>query len=338
MSELAGRISGAWGSWDGPVVESVVFGTSDPEAIAAAIESWVSDVLGSRIDSVHDYFASVGVTAVLGLSDGREVAVKVHQPLLTPRYLGAVRALQEHLYRSRFPCPAPIAGPSPCGLGNATAAARVQLPTNGGAPDPVASMAALARLTLYANDAALHGVDVEALRPHPFVEPAAGSPYPVPHHPAIRLHPDGNDPVDRLALGATGVLRNDAGEHVITHADWSPRNVFGDRHGVSMVLDLDSIVICSDARAAGMAAASWALDAGGEEGVGLADLERLAAVYQRIRDQWFDETADAVFWAAALARLCYIARCETAVGDPGDASLTVSVIGQQMLDRALRSA
>lgn len=338
MNDLAAHIARSWGAWDGPLVESIIFGTRKPEAIAATIESWVLDELGTGIDAVHAYFASVGATAVLGLSDGRDVAVKVHQPRLPLRYLEAVHVLHEHLFRSRFPCAEPITGPRRCGAGWATVAARVELPESAVAPDVVSSMAALARLTLYANDPQGFGVEPAALQRHPFVDPAEGSPYPDPHHPAIHFSPLGSDPFDPLAVAAHTVLQGDRGESVVTHADWAPRNVFGDTNGVAVVLDLDSAMVCSDARAAGMAAASWSLDTAGEDGVGLAELERLSAVYQRIRDQWFDESADAVFWAAALARLCYIGRCERAVGAPGVASSTVESIGEQMLGRATRSA
>ena len=60
VEDLAARIAATRGDWDGPVVESAVFGTGEPIAIASSIDRWVEQHLGSAIASVRGYHASVG--------------------------------------------------------------------------------------------------------------------------------------------------------------------------------------------------------------------------------------------------------------------------------------
>lgn len=340
MSGLRDTIAAAWGDWGGPLVEEVIFGSRSADAIAVEFERCAHAVLGSRVVAVHAYHASVGATAVVAMDDGREVAIKAHQPGVTRTYLEAVHRLHEHLYRSRFPCARPLCGPTNCGLGLATISERVRLPVPEMVPDPVSSMAALARLAVYCDAPARFGVSPSALSGNPLVEALDGSPYPQPHHPAISFGELGNEPVDRLAMAVRPVLDADTASRVVTHADWSPRNVFGDRTGVAMVLDLDSLTWCSAGRAAGMAAATWAIDTAerDSDGAELAMLERLARIFQRVHDSPFDAADNRVFWAAALSRACYLARCEISVGHRGAASATVIRIGDHMLGRALGSA
>lgn len=340
MSALRDAIAAAWGDWDGPLVEERIFGTRSVTDIADEIEHCVRSVLGSPVAAVHAYHASVGATAVVGLADGRDIAIKVHQPCVPGHYLEAVHVLHGHLHRSRFPCARPLHGPTGCGLGQATFSERVRLPEPSSVVDPISSMAALARLASYCDTPERFGAEPSALLANPLLETAVGLPYPQPHHPAISFGRIGSRRPDQFALTVRPVLEADDGPRVVTHADWSPRNVFGDRAGVAMVLDLDSLTRCSPGRAAGMAAATWAIDTADRRavGAGIGMLEHLGGIFQRVHDARFDAAALRVFWAAALTRACYLARCETAVGEPGAASSTVEQIGEQMLVRALGSA
>ncbi|MEY4371677.1 MAG: hypothetical protein RL219_446 [Actinomycetota bacterium] len=331
MIELAEHIAAAWGDWEGPVVETWIFGSREPTRIASEIETWVQRCLGASIAEVHGYHASVGATALLLLTDGSDVAVKVHQPRFTVSYLQSAHAVHEHLYRSRFPCPQPLVGPSPCGLGWATAARRVPS-LEQAAPDAIAALATLARLTLYCDSLDRFGIDVSHLWPHPLGMRAQDASFADAHHPALVGR--GSAAVTRLAqqlmVGARRVLDADTGEPVVTHSDWSPRNVRGDSSGVSIVLDMDSLTLASDAQAAGSAAAQWAVDASSTAAVSVAEIDEVGSLYRRVRDVPFGQRERAVFRAAALERLCRLAAIEDASGMHGVAVESLHAIGVEL--------
>lgn len=331
MTALAEHIAAAWADWNGPVVESWIFGTRDPQQIAREIEAWAERSLGSAVAEVHGYHASVGAVALVRLVDGRDAAVKVHQPRFTESYLRSAHAVQEHLYRSRFPCPKPLAGPTPCGLGSATAsqwAEHISATT----PDAVAAMATLARLTLYCNTIDHLGIDVSALHPHPLEMRAGGTSPAGVHHPALVAH--GTTPLVRLAdtlvAEAERVLAAERGNRVVTHADWSPRNVRGTAHGVTIVLDMDSLTLMSEARAAGSAAVQWAIDSAWSRGIRVEEIDHLGTLYRRVRDIPFGPTEHSVFRAAALERLCRLAVIEDASHMHGAAVESLHEIGSDL--------
>jgi hypothetical protein len=345
VEDLAERITAAWGDWDGPVVESVVFGTRDPVVIASMIDRWAEQHLGAPLDAVRWYHASVGCSCALALADGREVVVKAHQPRFGETFLRSATSVQEHLAASFYPCPRPLAGPNPIGNGWATAAASIADPGETAVPDMTSAVAALVRLTTYVDGMAHCGysegrVNVGALAPHPLGAPSNGTPYPEPYSPAFEFRNDGSAAwIDDLARCALDACTADQGPLVVSHGDWSPRNVRGDRFGVTAVFDLDSLVLTTEARAAGHAAASWLLgndDSG--SGLDVDTISHFLWLHQRIRDYWFPPHEARAAWGAALWNLAHLARCEHAMGEELAATRALRLHGAAITERCLAAS
>ncbi len=344
LVDLARRIESAWGSWDGPVVEEAVFGTRDPGAIAVLLGEWVREYLGTSVVSVRWYHASVGCTAALHLADGTTAAVKAHQPRFSFEYLAAATAVQAHLAASFFPCARPLTGPAPMGTGYATATTLLDDDGTDAVPDLTSAVSALVRLTTYVDGMAHCGYDegnvrVDRLAPHPLGALAEGSLYPEPYSPAFSFNNDGTAAwIDRYALLALDACTDHDSPLVVSHGDWTPRNVRGDHFGVSAVFDFDSLVQTTEARAAGHAAASWLL--GPEEAsqptshqLDVAGIEHFLWLHQRVRDYWFAPHEQRAAWGAALWNLAHLARCEHAMGEELAATASLRAQGEAIAER-----
>jgi hypothetical protein len=103
----------------GPV-ELAVFGTADPDEIAELIAGLVYEQVGVAVTGGSFYSVSSGCVAGLELADGRPVVLKAYQPHWVPPFLAAVQRVQRAAHQRGFPCPDPLAGPDPIGLGWAT--------------------------------------------------------------------------------------------------------------------------------------------------------------------------------------------------------------------------
>lgn len=346
LNELARHIASAWGDWTGPVVEEAVFGTRDPADIASSFGQWVGENLGTTVSAVRWYHASVGCTAALHLADGRSAVVKAHQPRFSLDYLAAATSVQEHLAAAYFPCARPLARPAPIGTGAALATATTLLDDDGTAavPDLTSSVSTLVRLTTYVDGMAHCGYDegnvrVDRLAPHPLGALAEGSLYPEPYSPAFSFNNDGSAAwIDRFARIALDACTDHDAPLVVSHGDWTPRNVRGDRFGVSAVFDLDSLVQTTEARAAGHAATSWLLGPDDPSHVAshqldVAGIEHFLWLHQRIRDYWFAAQEKRAAWGAALWNLAHLARCEHAVGEERAATAALRAQGEAIAGR-----
>lgn len=111
---LSGAKIAAWfADWSGRrLLEEEIFGTGDPEHIAAIVDRFCGRSLGSRIKR-YEFFAS-SVLSVYGvrLSDGRHVVIKAARRSFGAALLGAALTVQSHLAASGFPCPSPLLGPA----------------------------------------------------------------------------------------------------------------------------------------------------------------------------------------------------------------------------------
>lgn len=343
VAEIARSITAAWGGWSGPLVETAVFGTRDPSEIAALFVQWVGRHLNGRAAAVHWYHASVGCALALRLDDGRDVVVKAHQPRFTGDYLRAMTAAQQHLVEHWYPCPAPLGHPAPLGGQSATGAWATASTLRGDPgvpprPDTVSAVAALVRIALEFDASEHLGLgpsNLAALSPHPLQAIAHGDLYPEPYSPTFRYR-DAEDVgwIDSLAAAARSVMHTDDSEQIVTHVDWSARNLRGDDGGVSHVYDLDSLALLPEARAVGGAAVSWHVDdVDGSGALPLDSVEHFVWLYQRIRDRWFDGRGMQCVWAAVLWNLCYLARCEDAIGAPGNAVAALRAHGAELRAR-----
>lgn len=101
-----------------------------PPVDAASLDAWCTDYLGSALAA--ELFRSGHLSEVIGvrLADAREIVVKVRPA--RPRVAACVE-VHRRIFEAGFPCPAPIAGPVPLGIGVATAEAYV--PGGGALPN-----------------------------------------------------------------------------------------------------------------------------------------------------------------------------------------------------------
>ena len=159
--------------------------------------------LGAAVDVVEQWHWSVGAVALVGLDDGRRVALKAFPPRWTAPFLRGVVTVQRHLSERGLPCARPLAGPVPLDPGGAMVCAEEVVDDPGQPPHPfgeaelAASAAGLARLVTVA--AELPRSAVAPLAMHPLRD-AGRRPVPGAAQPAVRLRGDGGGRgVDRRA-------------------------------------------------------------------------------------------------------------------------------------------
>ena len=171
--------------WTTPHVDLDTFGTAEPEAIAALVDGFCRDHLGSAVKGYIFCQASVGATHAVEIEDGRRIVLKVHQPphVNPDREHGALalssiqRALG-YLHERGFPCPEPLLGPTPLGVGLATVQEFLDEGERGDGFDPGCRRAIA--LSLFELLELLTGLGDGMPGLRGFFRPAAGL-YPTPH-------------------------------------------------------------------------------------------------------------------------------------------------------------
>lgn len=313
MSSLSARIYASVTEFPGPTVEKIVFGTEDPTTITEAFEEFVSRVLSNHISACLFYKVTVGVVVGVELADGNRCVIKAHQPRWSRDLLEASARVQAHLSGTRFPCPRPLADPSPLGLGWATVDA--YLPDPGQEPIVPEMMAASAQ-GLAEVVTSCRGLEATPLTHHPFTTPS-GQLYPEPHSPVFDFEATaaGAEWIDELARAAKGLRATDTSEPVIAHSDWSARNVRLGRTRVLAAYDWDSLVLGPETAAVGAAAATWSALAEPGDPVAPSPEEVVEYVrdYEAARGAPFSGTERRATGGAALWVLAYTARCEHAL-------------------------
>jgi len=303
---------------DGPAV--------DPVLVAA----WCSEHLGSL--PVAELFRSGFLSAVVGLrlADGREVVVKVRPA--APRIAACVQ-VQRRLFESGYPCPEPLAGPSPLGDGTATAEAYVP----GG--DVLPGVLHAARL--YAEALALlirlapRPAEVASLDPPPswaaWNHPEAGL-WPRPEDGACLDKVAGPPWIEQSGRRARDRLRAPgAPEIVIGHCDWLAGNLRWSSGTLLAVHDWDSAVADSEAVLAGFAAALYPA-ASARAHATVAETGEFLDAYCDARGRAFSTDELQRAWAAGVWTRAFDARCEHAAGAP-----VVSLSEQEARERLGRA-
>jgi hypothetical protein len=305
-----------------PLTEAVarhIFGTDDLAQITDALGEWTGAALGSRIAVVEQWHWSVGAVAVVGLDDGRRVALKAFAPRWTEAFLRAVVAVQRHLRARGLPCPGPLAGPLPLASSGAQVCAEEVLDDPGwpgrpaGDAELMESAGGLARLVAVASE--LERDTVAPLAGHPLATPVDGL-YPEPHSPLFDFEATraGAEWIDELAAVAVRLRDSDASEPVVAHTDWSARNVRVWPDGVRAIYDSDSLALVPESTAVGIAAATWS--AFGDESDVIApspsEAVRWIAAYMAAGRRLSTLQRRAA-GGSVLYSLAYTARCEHAV-------------------------
>ena len=298
------------------------------------LAEWCDRYLGARPAGV--LFRSGHLSEVTGaeLADGRRVVIKARPA--DPRIAGCV-AVQQHLARTGFPCPAPLTAPVQVGGLTVTAEVLVpggrQLPAEGGAASYAALLARLIR-------SAPRPADVPPLAPSP--------PWTGWDHPGSRLWPDQDDLgrdlnrvpgpawVDDAARRVRERLSASAAPARIGHGDWESQNIRWSEDGQPLVVhDWDSVMAQPETAIVGLAAAVWpAAGAPGEAATVAQGAEFIVGYQQAAGRQWTrPEVQDA--WAAGLWVRLFNAKKDEADGGGPQLEHLADEIGDRLALAAL---
>ena len=113
VQPLAETIRRELSRWNLGAIEESIFGTPDPEEMAAILDRFCGLHLGARPAGGLFYLGSAGSAVGIRLQSGAEIAIKAYQDRWTAPYLAAVQSVQTHLSGQGFPCPRPMVPPRP---------------------------------------------------------------------------------------------------------------------------------------------------------------------------------------------------------------------------------
>jgi Ser/Thr protein kinase RdoA (MazF antagonist) len=295
------------------VVEEAIFGTTDPDAMASIVTTAAAEI-GVNVSAGEFCTVSSGCVVGLRLTDGGIVVLKAYQSHWEEAFLRAVQAAQRTASDAGYPCPAPLAGPTP--LGNGWAMLESYLPDPGPSAATstgamTASSTGLASLMECLQEAPRQGFEAEPFRTD------EGELYPTPHSPIFDFpgSAGGAEWIDEWAQRATAIRNAADLPRLLAHLDWSANNVRWADGIVTAVYDWDSIAITSAAVAAGQAAAVW--HSTGEspdvDGPEANEVHRYIDAFAQARDSAFSAEEHEVACASALWVMAYTARCEHAL-------------------------
>jgi hypothetical protein len=281
--------------------------------------------LGERPVAVLFRSGYLSQVAGVELAGGRTAVIKVRPN--DPRIAGCI-AVQDHLARAGFPCPAPLAGPVVAGEVTVTAEALIP----GGAQLPVGYGAApYAGLLAWFIRSAPGVASVPSLAPGP-----AWTSW---DHQGARLWPDHDDhgrdlnevPGPAWVDDAAQRVRQRLGSYTapvrIGHGDWESQNIRWTGESPLAVHDWDSVIAQPEAAIVGLAAAVWPAgapagdqtgDQTGEETAHAATVGQSAdfiASYQAAAGAKWNERDIQVAWAAGLWVRLFNAKKDAAFGD-----------------------
>jgi hypothetical protein len=252
-------------TWDTPFVERDVFGTVDPERIAAAIDAFARAHLGASVAGYLFQIASVSSVHGVVLDNGREVVIKAKPAAETNRdlpfdcaSLEAIVAAQRRLADTGFPCPRPLVGPEPLGLGLATAETYLARGERRDPRDP-ATRALLAR-GLFEHMQMLDPELAPALRRAPTERL-----FPQPHSKLFEPSEPDTVWVRELAQRARDIAEAEPGRLRLGHCDWRIEHVQLRGDQIVATYDWDSLAVLPETRIVGVDAhghtADWSQEA-----------------------------------------------------------------------------
>ena len=319
MNDRPGAIAGALASREGRILARSILGTADYRRIAGDLDSFSAARLGSGVEEAFSCELSVGGAFGLRLRDGRRVLLKAHPPDRTLGFLKAVYRVQRHLNARGFPCPEPISGPLPFGLGLATVEAFVDEGEFADAHQPEIRRE-MARALAWMIELSSEVPDVEELSRGWKLPPDRGL-WPVPHNALFDFEATaaGAEWIDEIASKARRVLDNPTGRIVVGHADWSAKHFRFEDGAIRMVYDWDSIRLDREPSIVGHTASHFPYTE-------YFDVPRRASPqearlfveeYEMACRTPFSDQERAAVSAAATYGLAYTARCEHAIDSEG---------------------
>ena len=239
-------------------IERAVFGAVGRDDI----DAWLSRHLRARLggDLAHIVFRSGRIAAVYGaaLSDGRQVAVKVHRPMANLAYLSAAAACQRRLAEVGYSCPEPLDGPATTDGLTAVIETLVSDGEPGNSHQP--STRRVMAQALFEQLELLRGAAVDGLvAGAPAWTRYDRGPWPQPHDPIFDFTttPLAFTWLDDLARQAASVLNQAGPPDAVAHADWTCGNVRFQDGQVSCSYDWDSLAAAPEPVLVGLAAGSF---------------------------------------------------------------------------------
>jgi Ser/Thr protein kinase RdoA (MazF antagonist) len=330
-----------WGAVDLPL-ERAVFGTADPDGVAAAVDAWCRVHLGAPVAAYVFFDSSSGSVHGVRLADARAVVVKVHRPGVSRAYLDALHAAQLAMVELGYPAPRPLVRAVPAPPGHVTAAEMLGPFPKADAHDPSVRRALARGLASF--------VAIAARVPHDGLEHpmavADGALYPSPHSARFDFAATaaGAEWIDDLARRArTRRAELDAGPPVLVHGDWRIDNARVARGEVVAVYDWDSVGMQPEAIALASAALTFSVDWDRPAGLHFpspAEIADFVSDYEAARGEPFAPGARAALAAAMVASLAYGARCEhadaaTRHDTPDSFTGLLRLLGNALLDEGL---
>jgi hypothetical protein len=298
--------------------ELSVFGTADPARIAAIIEGFCRVHLGEAPQGARFYASSVGGVVGLGLRSGRDVVVKAYQRRWRRSFLDAVQQAQRCGVSAGLPCPTPLLAPATLVEGGDTfAVAESWLPDPGlRALDSEAALRVSAAGLAWQISSCRMFEGSAALMGHPMRKSPAGL-YGEPHSPIFDFESSsaGAEWIDDVARRAVDIRDRRATRQVVSHTDWSARNVRYDEEQLLAVYDWDSVALVEETTAVGQAAMTWRVTAepGGTEFPPSDEVLRYIGAYEDAVQRRFSRGERHAARAAAAYVLAYTSRCEHAL-------------------------
>jgi hypothetical protein len=308
--------------WDTePAIELAVFGTAEPEAIAAVVERFCVEQLDAPPSGGHFYRGSTGCVLGLHLASGADVVLKAYQERWPETFLRVVQSVQECVCTGGLPCARPLRPPVALPGRPNLAVVESWLPDPGMRPNRSdsarrVSAAGLAmQITLCTDLAGDRGVFA-----HPLDTPA-GDLYGEPHSPLFDFAgtAEGAEWIDDLAGRAVEIRLADDASPVTAHTDWSARNIRFDDRGILAAYDWDSVAMVRESTALGQAAATWCVtsEPGGSEFPTYEEIVGFMRDYEHAAGRLLTDIQWRAAGAAATYLLAYTSRCEHALDVAG---------------------
>jgi hypothetical protein len=288
-----------------------VFGTEDPDAVAAMIDAFCARHLGARVARYVFFAGGVGTVHGLELADARRVVIKAHRAGVARDYLMAVQTVQSAVADGGLPAPRPLLVPTVIGLGIASVEERLL----GGSATSAHGRAQRERMA-----ADLHRFVVLA-KPHSdafgahagFLTGNGDELFPPAHDRRFDFSLPGGEWIDAIAADARDRLTAWPGGAIVGHSDWRVENLRYQRGTLSAIYDWDSSVVRSEAALVGAVSTLFTADWTQPETCGIPELCEMGAfvtAYEAARRRPFSRAERDLCAAACSYQLAYNARCE----------------------------
>jgi hypothetical protein len=324
--QLSGDKIAAWfADWAGRrMLEEDIFGTGDPERIAAIVDRFCVRSLGSPIERYEFFSSSVLSVHGVCLRDGRRVVIKAARRSFGAAFLGATQTVQCHLAASGFPCPSPLLEPAALNSGVCVVENLLDRGTRADAHEPRVRRE-MAYMLARQIEVSRRFVPLEGLGPSLLASPRAGELWPEPHDMRFDFAASarGAEWIDELATAARERLAVAVGDIVVGHSDWRAEHVRFERHKIVATYDWQSLAVGSEPALLGQIGhgftADWKIDQTRRTPT-IQEFRAFITDYDTARGQHFSAAERKTIDAAWVYATAYGARCEhsdLALGMPG---------------------